>query len=56
MGNDTDKLKFTARKPPEEDSGNQSGERSKTFTLLTPGWKLAIHALHWALLRARVVG
>jgi hypothetical protein len=56
MDNDADKLKFTARKPPVEDSGSQSGERSKPFTLFTPGWKLAIHALHSALLRARVVG
>jgi hypothetical protein len=39
------RLKLTAKKPPEEDSAGQSGERSKTFTLLTPDWKLAIHAL-----------
>jgi hypothetical protein len=56
MGNDTGKLKFTARKPPGEDAGNRSGKSSKPFTLFTPGWKLAIHALHWALLRTRVVG
>jgi hypothetical protein len=39
------RLRFTAKKPPEEDSGNQSGECSQPFTLLTPDWKLAIHAL-----------
>jgi hypothetical protein len=38
-------LKLTAKKPPEEDSGNQSGECSQPFTLPTPDWKLAIHAL-----------
>ena len=39
----SEKLKFTAKKPPEEDSGHQSGEYSKPFTLPTPDWKLAIH-------------
>jgi hypothetical protein len=39
------RLNFTAKKPPEEDSGNQSGECSKPFTLPTPDLKLAIHAL-----------
>jgi hypothetical protein len=29
-------LLFTAKKPPEEDSGNPSGDRSKPFTLTTP--------------------
>jgi hypothetical protein len=38
-------LKLTAKKPPEEDSGHQSGEPSKPFTLPTPDWKLAIHTL-----------
>jgi hypothetical protein len=37
-------LKVTAKKPPEEDSGNQSGEHFKRFTLPTPHWKLAVHA------------
>jgi hypothetical protein len=35
------KLLFTAKKPPEEDSGNQSGVCFKPFTLPTPDWKLA---------------
>jgi hypothetical protein len=34
--NYTEKLKFTARKPPEEDAGSQWGECSKPFTLPTP--------------------
>jgi len=37
-------LQFTARKPPEEDSGIQSGDPSEPFTLRPPEWKLAIHA------------
>ena len=43
MGNDADKLKFTALKLPGEDSGNQSGERSKPTTRFMPDWKLAVH-------------
>src|SRR5208337_1148329 len=38
------RLLFTAKKPPEDDSGNQSGEPIKPFTLSTPHWKLALHA------------
>ncbi len=34
-----------AKKPPGEDSGSQSGEVYQPFTLPTPDWKLAIHAL-----------
>jgi hypothetical protein len=34
--NYSEKLKFVAKKPPEEDSGPQSGERSKPLTLPTP--------------------
>jgi hypothetical protein len=37
-------LQFTAKKPPDEESGRQPGECSKPFTLLTPDWKLAVHA------------
>jgi hypothetical protein len=37
-------LQFTAKKPPDEESGRQPGECSQPFTLLTPDWKLAVHA------------
>jgi hypothetical protein len=37
-------LKFTAKKPPEEDPGHQSGNVLNPFTLPTPDWKLAIHS------------
>jgi hypothetical protein len=37
-------LQLTARKPPNEEFGSQPGESSKPFTLLTPHWKLAVHA------------
>jgi hypothetical protein len=42
-GNFPEELPFTARKLAENDSGIQSGENFKHFTLLTPGWKLAVH-------------
>jgi hypothetical protein len=37
-------LQFTARKPPDEESGSQPGESSKPFILLTADWQLAVHA------------
>ena len=37
-------LQFTAKKPPDEESGSQSGECSQPLTLLPPDWKLAVHA------------
>ena len=39
----SEKLKFTARRMPDEDSGSQSGERWQPSTLSTPDRKLAIH-------------
>ncbi len=43
FGPHSQELKFAARKSPEGDSGNQSGERSKHFSSFTPDCKLAIH-------------
>jgi hypothetical protein len=40
----SEESKFTAKKPPEEDSGNPSGEHLNPFTLFLPNWNLAIHA------------
>jgi hypothetical protein len=50
------KWKFTSRKTPEEDSGSQSGEYSKPFTLSTPGWTLANHTALLTVSCTRVVG
>jgi hypothetical protein len=41
-------LKFSAKKPQEEDSGNPSGEGSEAFTLPKPERKLAFHAVYSA--------
>jgi len=38
----SEKLKFTAKKMPDEVSGHQSGERSQPSTLATPSLKLAV--------------
>jgi hypothetical protein len=38
------KSPFTPQQPPGEDSGSRSGDPSKHITLLTPDWKLAVHA------------
>jgi hypothetical protein len=52
----SEKLNFTAKKPPGADSGPQSGESPKPFTLPTPDWLLAIHDPLITVFRARVVG
>jgi hypothetical protein len=49
-------LTFTAKKPPEEDSGNQSGECPKPFTLPAPSWKLATHIALPTVLCTRLAG
>jgi hypothetical protein len=51
-----DKLPFTAKQPPEEDCGYQSGESFKPFILRTPIWKPATHTASLTVLRTRVVG
>jgi hypothetical protein len=52
----SDTLQFNAKKPPEVDCGNQSGECSQPFTLPTPDWMLALHDPFSTVLRTRVVG
>jgi hypothetical protein len=48
---------IAARKTPEEDSGNQSGEHPEAFTPATPDLNLAVHDPYpFSLFRTRVVG